>query len=42
MFWIEVESPNIGKAAMDGSSNESIVASDIIWPNGIAIDYISM
>lgn len=26
---------------MDGSSNESIVASDIIWPNGIAIDYIS-
>lgn len=41
MFWVEVENPKIGKAAMDGTSKESIVTSDITWPNGIAIDYTS-
>lgn len=41
MFWVEVENLKIGKVVMDGIFKEFIVISDIIWLNGIVIDYIS-
>ncbi|KAG8179495.1 hypothetical protein JTE90_027207 [Oedothorax gibbosus] len=42
MFWTDWgETPKIEKASMDGnhSSRVVIVADDILWPNGIAVDY---
>ena len=40
MYWTEWgASPVIGKAGLDGSQPSHLVDSDIIWPNGLALDY---
>lgn len=42
MFWTDWdEEPKIERAAMDGdpSSREVIVSNDILWPNGLTVDY---
>jgi low density lipoprotein receptor-related protein 5/6 len=32
---------HIGRAGMDGSDHERIVAADLAWPNGVAVDTIT-
>lgn len=46
MYWIDWASVNIraGKierAWMDGKHQETFVESDMLWPNGLTIDYES-
>ena len=39
MYWTDWGSnPKIEKAAMDGSSRQSIVTGNLSWPNGLTID----
>nr|QJE49263.1 vitellogenin receptor [Diaphanosoma celebensis] len=38
-FWSDWGShPHIGSAGMDGSDRKEIVNTDIVWPNGVAVD----
>ncbi|XP_011412220.3 low-density lipoprotein receptor-related protein 1B [Magallana gigas] len=41
MFWTDhnKNSPHIGRAFMDGSSQRVLLSKDVVWPNGLAIDY---
>ena len=41
MFWTDHHKNNahIGRANMDGSDQKHIVSTDVIWPNGLAVDY---
>ncbi|XP_078323270.1 low-density lipoprotein receptor-related protein 2-like [Crassostrea virginica] len=40
LFWTEIGAhARIGKATMDGTAVEYIVTSDVIVPNGLAVDY---
>ena len=40
MFWTDWGSnPKIERAGMDGSSRVAIVYQDLVWPNGLALDY---
>uniref|UniRef100_A0A4W3IBD4 LDL receptor related protein 1B n=1 Tax=Callorhinchus milii TaxID=7868 RepID=A0A4W3IBD4_CALMI len=40
MFWTEWgQTPYIGRARLDGSEQRSLVSTNIVWPNGISIDY---
>ena len=40
LFWTEIGArARIGKAFMDGTAVEYIVTSDVIVPNGLAVDY---
>lgn len=42
MFWTDWgEAPAIAKAKMDGSDDVNIVDTNIVWPNGLTIDYPS-
>lgn len=39
LFWSDWGShPHIGSAGMDGSKRSNIIDTDIVWPNGLAID----
>ena len=41
MFWTDhnKNSPHIGRAFMDGSSQRVLLSKDVVWPNGLAIDF---
>ncbi len=40
MFWTDWgHTPHIGRAALDGQDVVTIITEDIIWPNGLALDY---
>ncbi|XP_062572883.1 low-density lipoprotein receptor-related protein 1B-like [Saccostrea cucullata] len=41
MFWTDhnKNSPHIGRAFMDGSSQRVLISKDVVWPNGLTIDY---
>ena len=42
MFWTDWgEQPKIERAGMNGMSRQAIVTNDLMWPNGLAIDYFS-
>lgn len=42
MFWTDWGSAaKIERSGMDGSHRKAIVTTDIIWPNGLAIDHVS-
>lgn len=39
MFWSDWSAPaKIERAALDGSDRVLLISSDILWPNGIALD----
>ncbi|XP_056013099.1 low-density lipoprotein receptor-related protein 2-like [Ostrea edulis] len=41
MFWTDhnKNSPHIGRAFMDGSSQRVLLSKDVVWPNGLVIDF---
>lgn len=40
MYWSDWgQTPKIEKSFMDGSNRRTIIDSDLIWPNGLAIDF---
>ena len=40
MYWTDWGlNPKIEKASMDGGTRRAIVTTDIVWPNGITLDY---
>lgn len=40
MFWSDWgENPHISRGGMDGSNKTVFIHHNIIWPNGLAIDY---
>ena len=43
LFWTDWgEHSHISRAAMDGSNQQHIVVNDVVWPNGIAVDTITI
>ena len=42
MYWTDWgANPKIEQAAMDGSARRTIVAGDLVWPNGLTIDQLT-
>ncbi|KAL1426766.1 hypothetical protein MTO96_017995 [Rhipicephalus appendiculatus] len=42
MFWTDWgKQPKIERAGMDGSHRSAIVTTDILWPNGLTIDFLT-
>lgn len=40
MFWTDWgQTPKIERAALDGSMRQVIIDTDLVWPNGVAIDF---
>lgn len=40
MYWTDWGgTPKIERAALDGSMREVLLDTDLVWPNGIALDY---
>ena len=42
MYWTDWgENPHIGRAGMDGSEMKYIITYNLVWPNALAIDYVT-
>ncbi|CAG0883349.1 unnamed protein product [Darwinula stevensoni] len=42
MYWTDWgENPHIGRAGMDGSEGKYIMTDNLVWPNALAIDYVT-
>ncbi|XP_045781446.1 low-density lipoprotein receptor-like [Maniola jurtina] len=41
MYWTDVgKEPKIERAGMDGSHRQTIVSNDVVWPNGLTLDFV--